>query len=124
MFFIIFDNVRVHSQMTRPNVQVNAHIEGNDLYISVASDVGEWCINPTSRANIASIKSKIREGAYHRAVRSEGGTGLIKLWNRLRWNPTSGESLDFYFDEEAKRFVVNFALPMIYAEVKIGEEIK
>ena len=113
ILFIVFDNIRVHSGKSRPFVHVTGDVRGSDLHVIVRSEVTRERINAATRAKIKAIKETIQAGVYHRAVRSEGGTRLIKLRNILRWSPAAEDSLDFCFDEGAGEFVVHFAIPMI-----------
>lgn len=107
IFFIIFDNISRHSGLHRPKVSITARREASCLHVSVRSSVGSAVAPSDNRAKLEKIKQEISEGGYVGAVRSEGGTGLKKLYNIIRPDLNPGSRLDFGFSESGD-FVVDF----------------
>ena len=73
MFFIIFDNIRKHSGIERPVVEITASQIGNKLKICVINDIAPAVHTQNVEAKMAQIRKVIDEDAYHQAVRTEGG---------------------------------------------------
>jgi hypothetical protein len=100
IFFILFDNIRRHSA-NGPNVKVDIVVEdkGDRLRIVTRNEIGESARSADAVDRISKIKKTILDGAYQKAVTSEGGTGLIKL-RRLIGNSEAGKRrLDFGFED-------------------------
>jgi hypothetical protein len=108
IFFIIFDNISRHSGHRAPRVSITARRESSGLHVSVLSSVNFYAVQPESRARVERIKQEISEGGYAAAVRSEGGTGLKKLYNIIR-NLGAANRLDFGFSDSGE-FKVDFQL--------------
>ena len=78
MFFIIFENIQRHSGAgPSPSVDISV-IRGEVLEIEVVS---EMRADGTTEAKLSHLRQLIAAGQYQKIVKSEGGTGLIKLWN-------------------------------------------
>lgn len=84
IFFIIFDNINRHSGLLNPSVRVTATVDGDCLHINVRNTVDGAARIDASNVKVNKIRKAIAEGGYLAAVRSEGGTGLIKLHNIIR----------------------------------------
>ena len=97
IFFIIFDNIRRHSGVSRPHVEITAEQFQDRLRISVTSEIASDVRTPQTLERVGNIHKAIAQGEYHKAVRSEGGTGLIKLRNITRLGKGSANLLDFGF---------------------------
>jgi hypothetical protein len=106
IFFLIFDNIRKHSGLDAPVVTVRGEVVGSTLVIEIRNTVA--VITATGRESVTRILREIEEGRgqYLPGVRSEGGTGLKKLWNILRPEPTAPRLLEFGFTDN--EFVVRF----------------
>jgi hypothetical protein len=109
IFFIIFDNIRRHSALDRPNVNIVARDLGETLNIRVENEVGIGLISKDLVDKIEGIKGRAFGAGYEQAVISEGGTGLIKL---LKIVGRDREFLDFGFVED-KKFYVTFSLKKV-----------
>jgi len=118
IFFIIFDNIRRHSGVgSSPTVIIKAQaIEGN-LHISIDSEIAVASRTPEAVARVKHIKQVIAAGNYQSAVRSEGGTGLIKLRNIV--GPDDDvQRMDFGFRENGWFFVdLNLGMTTVFEEV-------
>jgi hypothetical protein len=109
IFFIIFANIAKHSGIAEtPRTKVSAQLTGSLLRIEVENDVALSSITPDVRARVDGIKAVIEKGGYHQAVRSEGGTGLIKLRNLA---VRDQGMVDFGFGED-DTFVVRVVIPV------------
>ncbi len=109
VFFIVFDNIRRHSGLTGPEVELGVEISApSRLRIRVLSDVEEDVDVETIEGKLASIRERIVADDYRSAVTSEGGTGLIKLHRILRGRNRETNMLKFGFDGD--RFLVEFEI--------------
>jgi hypothetical protein len=111
IFFIVFANIWKHSQIARPKVHVSAKLSGVILTIDIENDVESTSVTPSVRTRVDGIKATIEHGGYQRAVRSEGGTGLIKLRNILPRDDAGKSQLDFGF-RQSDSFFVTARLPV------------
>lgn len=116
IFFIIFDNISRHSGLRRPSVSITARRVANSLHVCVRSSVNSRSVYPDNRAKVEKIKQEISEGGYVGGVRSEGGTGLKKLYNIIRPDLNPGNRLDFGFSD-AGDFQVDFQIG-VYASAQ------
>lgn len=109
IFFILFDNVRRHSGAGPcPMVAIEIRDSGDTLRIAARSEVASSARTPETIERIELIKKAIADGDYGSAVRSEGGTGLIKLRRLVDRNSGEKGRLDFGF--EGHEFVVELEL--------------
>jgi hypothetical protein len=60
-------------------VEITATENGDQVRISIKNEIGHVNDIGKARERVAKIKEAISEGAYQRGMRSEGGTGLMKL---------------------------------------------
>lgn len=121
IFIIMFDNVRRHSGVgTQPEIEIWAgHVE-NTLLVEVRNEVAEEVIQDEENvARLEEIRSKIAEGAYHPAVSSEGGTGLMKISNIVASERNSRAKVEFGF-HAPKSFYVRLELPVSIVAVDVG----
>ncbi len=103
IFFIVFDNIRRHSGTdSNPHVFVQAREELGHLHIVIRSEVSRSNLLHNQR-RVEGIKQSFVDGRYEGAVRSEGGTGLTKLWNIL--SLSREHDVDFGFDPDGWFFV-------------------
>ena len=116
IFFIVFDNIRRHSGISpHPRVMIEVDRLENRLSILIHSEVAPSARTDNAEGKVARIRQSIVEGDYQRAVRLEGGTGLIKLRRIIGTLP-----LDFGFTGEDE-FFVKFEVGIFDIEV---QEIK
>jgi hypothetical protein len=109
VFFIVFDNIRRHSGLTGPEVELGVEISApSRLRIRVLSDIGDDVDVETIEGKLARIRERIVTDDYRSAVISEGGTGLIKLHRILRGRNRETNMLKFGFDGD--RFLVEFEI--------------
>ncbi len=100
IFFIIFDNVRRHAGMgPDPHVSIEVRSAGDRLRIVARNEVADGIRNPETVERIEAIERAIAEGDYGSAVRSEGGTGLIKLRKLIGSDAGEARRLRFGFDD-------------------------
>ena len=121
VFFIVFDNARIHSGLVNPEVKIRAEVVGDLLHVEVRSEVAKDRNLLQICSKVASIKSTIQKGGYYKAVRSEGGTGLIKLRNILEWKPAGDSMLDFEMNTAEEEFIVNLKVPLLLARRRLTE---
>lgn len=121
VFFILFDNARIHSGLVNPEVIVRAEVRDEFLYVQVRSQVAAERSLTQIRAKVESIKTMIQRGGYHKAVRSEGGTGLIKLRNILEWEPEGHSILGFAVESSTREFVVDMKIPLLLGRRRTSE---
>jgi hypothetical protein len=123
IFFILFDNVRIHSGLANPEVKIKAEVFEHLLNVEVRSAVAGDRHFAQICSKVESIKATIQKGGYHKAVRSEGGTGLIKLRNILEWRPARDSMLDFEMNPTDGEFVVNLKVPLLLARRRLAEPL-
>jgi hypothetical protein len=110
IFFIVFENIQNHSGLQDPLVEICAVEEEHQVRISIRSQVGDLANIAEVKERVTKIKDAISVGAYQRGVRSEGGTGLMKLRKIIG----DARHLDFGFASDSQ-FYVEFDL--IQAEI-------
>lgn len=108
IFFIVFDNIRRHSGLTRPEVDLIIDDLTKRLRIRVDSDLADGINIEVIKARLAVIRERIASDDYQSAVTSEGGTGLIKLHRVLRGRGQRDGRLAFGI--EGERFFVDIDL--------------
>jgi hypothetical protein len=112
IFFIVFDNIRVHCGLRRPRVSVEAEVRDDRLRIYIYNTLANKVRSHAAQERVEEIKRIIEGGLYQRAVRSEGGTGLIKLRNILRSEASLPDQLNFGFHGN-DGFFVELNVPLI-----------
>lgn len=114
IFFILFDNARKYSNAgSTPSLTIKISREGTDsISLVVENEVVPNSTLESSLERIESISDLIKTGAYQNSVRSEGGTGIIKLKKII--GPS--QSLLFGYDTP-ELFSVKFNIP--WREVSI-----
>jgi hypothetical protein len=122
IFFILLDNVRKHSGIRAGlSIEIKASQVGNNLAIEFRNNIAPGIRNEETEARVQEIQAKIAEGAYQRAVSSEGGTGLMKIRNIVGADPEVVSALDFGFDG-SERFLVRLNLPSTITSVPTLED--
>ena len=112
VFFIVFDNIRRHSGLTNPGVDLSVeqkYVEGDTLprlHFRLESDVSENVDYEAIEERLTRIRERIEMDDYKSAVTSEGGTGLIKLHRILGRKNLAPNMLTFGFSDG--RFVIDF----------------
>ncbi len=114
IFFIVFENIQRHSGIVRPAVEITASETQEQFRLMVKSEVDASVDRAEAEIRVARIKMAISEGSYQRGVRSEGGTGLMKLRKIIGQNTKKSNHLDFGFTQD-NRFFVELELP--YREI-------
>ena len=111
IFFIVFDNIRRHSGIPQePHVEVNVTDLVDRVRVVVRSEIAPHVKTQETQTKVDHIRESIAQGLYQRAVRLEGGTGLIKLCKILAKDPQSEKRLSFGFENES--FCVDFLVPV------------
>lgn len=89
VFFIVFENIQRHAGVgPSPVVEITVNDE-DGLQIEVLS---EMVADDRTEAKLQHLRQVIAAGQYQKIVKSEGGTGLVKLWNVIN---TKGSTLEF-----------------------------
>jgi hypothetical protein len=107
IFFIIFDNIRRYSSVGHTPL-INIEIvreKGDNIRLVVENEVSKGADSVCNVARVDAIKKVISDGSYHNSVKSEGGTGLIKLKKIIGAN----QYMDFGY-REGDKFSVEFSL--------------
>ncbi len=106
IFFIIFENIQRHAGVGhRPYVRIRAAHEEGRFTLLVENEMQPW---DGIAERLGKLRSVIAAGQFQRVVSSEGGTGLVKLWNTLS---TDKATLNFAAADD--RFTVELSIPVI-----------
>jgi hypothetical protein len=99
MFVILFENVARHSGLNDNQwVAITAELDDPLLKVSFESNVAHGVANDATQDRLERIRRIVADGSFHSGIRSEGGTGLIKLGNILATGDrVSRSKLDFEF---------------------------
>jgi hypothetical protein len=109
IFFLIFDNIQAHSGVgNSPAVSIEVSFLNGVLRISVSNEMEAWA---GIEDKLTRTRDIIKAGQYHRVIKSEGGTGLVKLWNTIR---NEHSTLDFTPHEGV--FIVTLSFPLDVVE--------
>jgi hypothetical protein len=111
IFFIIFGNIWEHSGLTQPSVIIAAEAPGAALEITIRNEVAHSTRNQSSIERVQRIREAIDKGAFHGAVNTEGGTGLMKIRNIIGKGTSSMSRVEFGFDG-AQWFEVRIEIPI------------
>ncbi|MBJ2211425.1 MULTISPECIES: hypothetical protein [Pseudomonas] len=81
MFFILFDNARKYANLgASPRLWIKVERDTQEtLGFLVENEVGTEADVQSCVERMNAIRTLIESGGYHNSVRTEGGTGLIKL---------------------------------------------
>lgn len=103
IFFILFDNARKYSNVgTSPKLWIKVERDSQQvLSFLVENEVSAESDMQMFTERMKAIRALIESGGYHGSLRTEGGTGLIKLKKIIG----SAHSLDFGYVDETKFFV-------------------
>jgi hypothetical protein len=100
IFFIIFDNIRRHSGLgSHPRVSVWVEDKGDRVRIVTRNELSPAARTDADVARVDAIRQAIAQGDYRLAVKSEGGTGLIKLRKLISTGDDGRRRLEFGFGE-------------------------
>ena len=106
IFFIIFENIQRHSGVgDNPSVTIQASLTDSRLQMTITNEMRE---SEEIEARLKKLRAVIDAGQYQKVVRSEGGTGLVKLWNTIG----SDKSI-LTFEAQGSTFKVFLEVPMI-----------
>ena len=106
IFFIIFENIQRHAGVgDAPDVCIRAAHENGRLELAVDNQIESW---EGIEERLQLLRGIIAEGKFQTVVSSEGGTGLVKLWNTIN---TGAATLQFYAAHD--RFSVELSIPVI-----------
>jgi hypothetical protein len=121
IFVILFENVSRHSGlMDKPRVVIRADIDDPYLRISFDSMVAPDAISDDARNKVMRIRNTIADGSFHSGIRSEGGTGLIKLGNIAKGDRFTAGRFRFGFSDTGT-FNVQMELPLREVELNAPE---
>lgn len=112
IFFILFENIAKHSgSVSPPRVKVLARDANKAVTIAITNSIARHVKTEASATKVAEIQKVIDQGSYHAAVKSEGGTGLVKIHKILAHDFGRRALMVFGFKDEAQEFEVNVSLP-------------
>ncbi|PYB79860.1 ATP-binding protein [Pseudomonas soli] len=106
IFFILFDNARRYSNAgASPQITITINRKAKDtITFTFTNEVEKLPDDSSHIERIEEIQKKIDSGDYQQAIRSEGGTGLIKLKRiigysqPLEFGYTAGSQFTVVFD--------------------------
>ncbi|WP_242483026.1 hypothetical protein [Pseudomonas sp. TH10] len=109
IFFILFDNARKYSNLgTSPKLWITVERDSKQaLSFLVENEVSAEADMQSCTEKMRAIRDLIESGGYHGSLRTEGGTGLIKLKKIIG----SNHLLEFGYVNET-RFFVKFNLTL------------
>lgn len=109
IFFILFDNARKYSNLgTSPKLWITVERDSEQaLSFLVENEVSAEADIQLCTERMKAIRSLIESGGYHGSLRTEGGTGLIKLKKIIG----ATHLLEFGYVDET-RFFVRFNLTL------------
>jgi hypothetical protein len=117
IFILIFGNIWRHCGISEPSVSVRVRFNDPFLHIDVANQIAPGVRTKLAEDRVDEIRAKIAAGMYHRALSSEGGTGLIKIRNIGGSEPDGSPTLEFGFEDD-NLFRVYLRLHSTVLEVK------
>ncbi len=104
---ILFDNVRKHSGMDCPRLNVTVSYDNGILTTAVANELADR--NSTlNKTQIEKSRSDISSGRYRSGVSREGGSGLNKLANLIELSGLDPREHLVFHLKEPNEFVVTF----------------
>lgn len=111
--FIALDNVRIHSHLKKPKVEISitANTEDGTLIIKVISESNPQS-QPGQEENLREIRQVINEGNMGRRTRNEGRSGILKLAAVVR--QSSKGRIEFGFTDDN-----HFELSITYSLIVI-----
>ncbi|WP_181008509.1 HAMP domain-containing histidine kinase [Sphingomonas montanisoli] len=121
IFFILFDNVRRHSgKGARPEIAIEVREREDMLHLTARNKVEPQSCSDDAVARVEKIRKAIADGDFERAMRSEGGTGLIKLHMLInrRQSEDGRRKLDFGFDNG--EFFVSLEMRVRMKDMEVG----
>jgi hypothetical protein len=117
ILFIVFDNIRVHSGLSYPTIRVSAQLDGGKLRVKIVNDVAPTVLTEEKKARVGDIRRKVDEGRFNSGARREGGSGLMKLRNRIRVAEEDSSEFSFGLHDD-NTFSLEFALPFHFVRRK------
>jgi hypothetical protein len=110
IFFLIFDNVEKHSGVDgQPAIDITVAHERDRLTVEVLSD---FQAKEDLEPQLCKIRDIIAGGRFQHMVKSEGGTGLVKIWNIIRNEDVgSQQAARLDFGVRVDRFYVEMDIP-------------
>ena len=122
ILIILLDNVWRHCGMRSPKIEIKASLLQEGLQIEVINELAAGVVTSKSETRVNEIRERIAEGRYHRAVSSEGGTGLMKIRNIVGSDSGNAPKVDFGFRGETQ-FYAQLQLPSTVVDMdRTGEE--
>ena len=109
ILWIILENIWKHSHAnSSPWVVVSASVDKDLLFMRVENQIGEGACNDESRRQLDHIRQRLAEAKYESALRTEGGTGIIKLARLIDYT-LADSKLEFGFINGAA-FYIEFSV--------------
>lgn len=119
IFFILFDNIQKHaSNEHQPQVDITVQYDNAGRLIVDVENDGSFLSETEQK--LANIRETIAKGQYQHIVSSEGGSGLVKLWNLVRPEERLQESPRLEFGPRGDRFRVQLSIPFTILESANG----
>lgn len=116
IFIIVFDNIRRHSRILgNPAVDISVTTSPKSVHVTIRNEVGPEVRTEETERKVCKIKESILTGLGKSALRSEGGTGFIKLRKLIGGVERTTSSLDFGFGDDG-RFYVELEVPILHLQ--------
>jgi hypothetical protein len=116
LLFILFENVQKHSGMDYPRIDLTVVQKQDRVTFQMSSDY----LHPDGlEERLSRLRGIIESGKYQHIVGSEGGTGLVKLWNIIKSEfsaPSQSNTLTFGDVDGRFRVEVSFPYRVIIKE--------
>jgi hypothetical protein len=107
IFFIVFDNIRKHSGLDRPTVALTVNDRESHFSIEIVSQISRCIVLEELRSRVSQIENRISRGEIGKAIRGEGGTGLIKISRLIAKDAGTQNTLTFGVTDDGQ-FSVKF----------------
>lgn len=112
ILFQVLDNVWLYSRCATPVVRISGSYTDGRLRMRIESDIDPSVRTREAEAGLESIRKDIASPAYQHATRTEGKSGLKKVFRSINQGQNSRAILLFDFLDNEKFFVeVDFEIP-------------
>ncbi|AFE05948.1 hypothetical protein COCOR_04660 [Corallococcus coralloides DSM 2259] len=110
IMFILLENIVKHSKVENPVATISARLENNRLFIRIDNTVSPHVDRENLETHLGRI-NKIRASALTpRAIRTEGGSGYLKLHKLIRYDLERGN--DYSVSISAKDSTLSVCIDM------------
>ncbi len=113
IFFQLLENVWQYSQCAEPAILVDASYDDGRLRLRVESDIGPHVQTSDAERELAKIREDLANAGYQQATRTEGKSGLKKVFRSINQAQTRKPHMTFDFVDRSKFIVeLEFDIPL------------